>query len=161
MTLRGCFNYCRPLSLTIALHKRLSFPFRISFVKYDQIHSRELELSWSFCKLNIRCFITLNYISLFLKRKVIVKITIMITNCIYPKNVISITNFAQKEFAILSKWFVQKFKVLNPHIYYSILLGVPNNLQTNLICKNVMIKTESKTEHLELPLLKTLIFLRS
>ena len=57
----------------------------------------------------------------------------------------NIMNSLSHGFTILSKWFYNNFMVLNPDKYSFMLLGVDDELQTNLVYGNKTLKN-SKTE---------------
>ena len=50
------------------------------------------------------------------------------------KRVSTIINSLRHDFTILSKWFYNNFMVLNTEKCSSMLLGVDDSLQTNLVC---------------------------
>ena len=50
------------------------------------------------------------------------------------KSVSNIMNSVSHDFTILSKWFYNNFTVLNPDKCSFMLLGVDDELQTNLVC---------------------------
>ena len=52
------------------------------------------------------------------------------------KNISKITSSLGHDFTILSKWFYNNFMVLNPDKSSFMLLGVDDELQTNLVCGN-------------------------
>ena len=52
------------------------------------------------------------------------------------KSISNIMNSLSHDFTILSKWFYNNFMVLNPDKCSFMLLGVDNELQTNLVCWN-------------------------
>ena len=49
-------------------------------------------------------------------------------------------NSLSHDFTILSNWFCNNFMVLNPDKCFFMLLGVDNELQTNLVCGNETLK---------------------
>ena len=49
-------------------------------------------------------------------------------------------NSLSHDFNILSKWFYNNFMVLNPEKCSFMLLGVDEELQTNLVCGNESLK---------------------
>ena len=49
-------------------------------------------------------------------------------------------NSLSHDFTILSKWFYNNFVVLNPDKCPFMLLGVDDELQTNLVCGNETLK---------------------
>ena len=53
-------------------------------------------------------------------------------------------NSLSHDFTILSKWFHNNFMVLNPDKCSFMLLGVDDELQTNLVCGNETLKTVNK-----------------
>ena len=63
------------------------------------------------------------------------------TLCISDKSISSIVNFLSHDFTILSKWLYNNLMVLNPDKCSFILLGVDNELQTNLVCGNETLKS--------------------
>ena len=52
------------------------------------------------------------------------------------KSISNIINSLSNDFTILSKWFYNNFIVLNPDKCSFMLLGVDDELQTNLVCGN-------------------------
>ena len=48
------------------------------------------------------------------------------------------------DFTTLLKWFYNNFMVLNPDKYSFMLLGVDNELQTNLVCRNETLKNSKQ-----------------
>ena len=52
------------------------------------------------------------------------------------KSISNIMNSLSHDFTILSKWFYNNFIVLNPDKCSFMLLGVDDELQTNLVCGN-------------------------
>ena len=53
-------------------------------------------------------------------------------------------NSLSHDFTILSKWFHNNFMVLNPDKCSFMLLGVDDELQTNLVCGNETLRTVNK-----------------
>ena len=49
-------------------------------------------------------------------------------------------NSLSHDFTILSKWFYNNFMVLNPDKCSFMLLGVDDELQTNLVCGNEILE---------------------
>ena len=62
------------------------------------------------------------------------------------KSISNIMNSLSHDFTILSKWFYNNFMVLNPDKCSFMLLGVDDELQTNLVCGNETLKN-SKQEN--------------
>ena len=60
------------------------------------------------------------------------------------KSISNIMNSLSHYFTILSKWFYNNFMVLNPDKCSFMLLGVDDELQTNLVCGNETLKTVNK-----------------
>ena len=56
------------------------------------------------------------------------------------KSVSNIMNSLSHDFTILSQWFYNNFMVLNPDKCSFMLLGVDDELQTNLVCGNKTLK---------------------
>ena len=67
----------------------------------------------------------------------------------YDKSISSIMNSLSHGFAILSNWFYNNFMVLNPDNCSFILLGVDDELQTNLVCGNEILKNSKQENVLE------------
>ena len=63
------------------------------------------------------------------------------------KGTSNIMNSRSHHFAILSKCFYNNFMVLNPDKRSFILLGVDDELQTNLVCGNKTLKTVNKKNY--------------
>ena len=53
-------------------------------------------------------------------------------------------NSLSHDFTILSKWFYNNFMVLNPDKCSFMLLGVDDELQTNLVCGNTTLKNSKQ-----------------
>ena len=53
-------------------------------------------------------------------------------------------NSLSHDFTILSKWFYNNFMVLNPDKCSFMLLGVDDELQTNLVCGNETLKNSKQ-----------------
>ena len=53
-------------------------------------------------------------------------------------------NSLSHDFTILSKWFYNNFMVLNPDKCSFILLGVDDELQTNLVCRTLKNSKQEK-----------------
>ena len=53
-------------------------------------------------------------------------------------------NSLSHDFTILSKWFHNNFMVLNPDKCSFMLLGVDDELQTNLVCGNETLKNSKQ-----------------
>ena len=53
-------------------------------------------------------------------------------------------NSLSHDFTILSNWFYNNFMVLNPDKCFFMLLGVDNELQTNLVCGNETLKNSKQ-----------------
>ena len=60
------------------------------------------------------------------------------------KSISNIMNSLSHDFTILSKWFYNNFMVLNPDKCSFMLLGVDDELQTNLVCGNETLKNSKK-----------------
>ena len=60
------------------------------------------------------------------------------------KNISNNMNSLSHSFTILSKWFYNNFMVLNPDKYSFILLGIDDELQTNLVCGNETLKNSKQ-----------------
>ena len=60
------------------------------------------------------------------------------------KSISNMINSLSHDFTILSKWFYNKFMVLNPDKCSFILLGVDDELQTNLVCGNETLKNSKQ-----------------
>ena len=56
------------------------------------------------------------------------------------KSISNITSSLGHDFSTLSKWFYKNFMVLNPDKCSYMLLGVDDELQTNLVCENETLK---------------------
>ena len=54
------------------------------------------------------------------------------------------------DFTILSKWFYNNFMVLNPDQCSFMLLGVDDELQTNMVCGNETLKNSKQEKVLGL-----------
>ena len=64
--------------------------------------------------------------------------------CISDKSISNIMNSLSHDFTILAKWFYNKLIVLNPDKCSFMLLGVDNELQTNLVCANETLKNSKQ-----------------
>ena len=53
-------------------------------------------------------------------------------------------NSLSHDFTILSNWFCNNFMVLNPDKCFFMLLGVDDELQTNLVCGNETLKNSKQ-----------------
>ena len=60
------------------------------------------------------------------------------------KSVSNIMNSLSHDFTILSQWFYNNFMVLNPDKCSFMLLGVDDELQTNLVCGNETLKNSKQ-----------------
>ena len=60
------------------------------------------------------------------------------------KSVSNIMNSLSHDFTILSQWFYNNFMVLNPDKCSFMLLGVDDELQTNLVCGNKTLKNSKQ-----------------
>ena len=60
------------------------------------------------------------------------------------KSISNIMNSLSHDFTILSKWFYNNFIVLNPDKCSFMLLGVDDELQTNVICGNETLKNSKQ-----------------
>ena len=60
------------------------------------------------------------------------------------QSISNIMNSLSHDFTILSKWFHSNFMVLNPDKCSFILLGVDDELQTNLVCENETLKNSKQ-----------------
>ena len=63
------------------------------------------------------------------------------------KSISNIMNSLNHDFTILSKWFHNHFMVLNPDKCSFMLLGVDDELQTNLVCGMKLLKTVNKKKY--------------
>ena len=60
------------------------------------------------------------------------------------KRISTIINSLSHKFAILFKWFYNKFMVLNPDKCSFMLLDVDNSLQANLVCGDEILKNSKQ-----------------
>ena len=67
-------------------------------------------------------------------------------------------NSLSHDFTILSKWFYNNFMVLNPDKCSFMLLGVDDELQTNLVCGNETLKNSKQEKVLGVTIEKKLKF---
>ena len=63
------------------------------------------------------------------------------------KSISNIMNSLRHDFTILSQWFYNNFMVLNPEKCSFMLLGVDNELQTNLMCGKESLKAVNKNKY--------------
>ena len=63
---------------------------------------------------------------------------------ISDKSISNIMNSLSHDFNILSEWFYNNFMVLNPDKCSFMLLGVDDELQTNLVCGNETLKNSKQ-----------------
>ena len=90
-------------------------------------------------------------------KSVTLQIMLMIVLCIHLKSVSNIMHSLSHDFTILPNWFNNNFMVLNPDKCTFMLLGVNNELQTNLVCGNETLKN-SKQEKVLGVTIEKLIF---
>ena len=76
----------------------------------------------------------------------------------YDKSISNIMNFLSHDFTILSKWFYNNFMVLNPDKCSFMLLGVDDELQTNLVCGNETLKNSKQKKVLGVTINNKLYF---
>ena len=74
------------------------------------------------------------------------------------KSISNIMNSLSHDFTILSKWFYNNFMVLNPDKCSFMLLGVDDELQTNLVCGNETLKNSKQEKVLGITIDNTLNF---
>ena len=77
-------------------------------------------------------------------KSVTLQIMLMIVLCIHLKSVSNIMHSLSHDFTILPNWFNNNFMVLNPDKCTFMLLGVNNELQTNLVCGNETLKNSKQ-----------------
>ena len=61
----------------------------------------------------------------------------------YNKNLETVTCNLRQEYSILANWFYDNYMVLNPAKYHSMLFGVKENEQFDLICNGITLKHSS------------------
>ena len=74
------------------------------------------------------------------------------------KSISNIMNSLSHDSTILSKWFYNNFVVLNPDKCSFMLLGVDDELQTNLVCGNETLKNSKQEKVLGVTIEKKLKF---
>ena len=74
------------------------------------------------------------------------------------KSISNIMNSVSHDFTILSKWFYNNFMVFDPDKYSFILLGVDDELQTNLAWGNETLKNSKQEKELWLTIDNKLSF---
>ena len=66
----------------------------------------------------------------------------------YNKNLETVTCNLRQEYSILANWFYDNYMVLNPAKYHSMLFGVKENEQFDLICNGITLKHSSHEKNL-------------
>ena len=63
------------------------------------------------------------------------------------KSISNVMNSLSHDFTILSKWLHNNIMILNPDKCSFMLLGIDDELQTNLVCGNKLLKTVNKKKY--------------